>query len=470
MSGKVYLVGCGPGAADLLTLRAVETLRKADVVLYDRLADPKALGHAVKARKIPSGKKPGESLKQGWINRRLYSEARKGNVVVRLKNGDPMVFGRGGEELQYLQHRGVDVEVVPGLSSAISVPSLSKIPLTKRGVSSSLTILTGHRAEGRRQGWRNLGGTVVVLMAVENLGEVVEKLKRMGKPAATPCALISSGATDEERLAVSTLGRIFDFSRRAGLRAPAVLVVGEVVSGLLDFKGKRITTFRAKDEVKRTERLVRRAGGVPKVFEICETSSNEQWLRAAASKEWDTLVFMSAAGVRSVAEIFDFRKHKLVAVGGTTRAELMRRGFRRVWVPREQSLAGVRELLKKKNLGRVLAFRSPLATEKLAGATNVVAYKVKPKNLEQTVRTYLKIKSDYTLLTSSGLLKYLLNSAQKIGLKKRFLQKINSSFVISLGKEITEISSKNGININHEPEKPTIDTLFAPSGSPRPTG
>ncbi|MFN4133239.1 MAG: uroporphyrinogen-III C-methyltransferase, partial [Candidatus Hadarchaeales archaeon] len=164
MPGKVYLVGCGPGAVDLLTLRAIEILENADVVLYDRLVDEKVLAYAKKARKIPCGKKPGEHLKQDWINRKLYSAAMKGDVVVRLKNGDPMVFGRGGEELQFLLERGVDVEVVPGLTTAISVPALAKIPLTQRGVSSSLTIMTGHRAESGRQRWQCLGDTLVVLM------------------------------------------------------------------------------------------------------------------------------------------------------------------------------------------------------------------------------------------------------------------------------------------------------------------
>ena len=460
MLGKVYLVGCGPGAADLLTLRAVKILMKANVILYDRLIDPKALRYANKARKVPSGKRPGEPLKQDWINRKLYSEARKGKVVVRLKNGDPMIFGRGGEELQFLQERGVHVEVVPGLSSATSVPALAKIPLTRRGISSSLTILTGHRAGGKKQKWRCLGDTVVILMAVENLETIVQQLTRAGKTGSAPCALISKGATEEERLAVSTLGKITDFSGQLGMRAPAVLVVGEVVSSLLDFRGKKVAAFRSREEIKRTKRLIKRAGGAPNVFEICEIVPAETELKRASSGRWDTLVFMSTSGVRSAAKFFDFKKYKLVAVGGTTRMELRRRGHRRVSVPRVQNLDGVRKLLRGKKWGRILAFRSPLAAEKLEGATNIIAYRVKPKNLSRAIRAYLKSKNDFTLLTSSGLLRYLIKAADELGLEQKFVDKMNQSFVISLGTSITGYALRNGIRVNHEPEEPNLESLF----------
>ncbi len=464
MSGKVYLVGCGPGAADLLTLRAVKILRKADIVLHDRLIDPNALSYARRAKKIPCGKRPGEPLKQDWINKKLYSEARKGKVVVRLKNGDPMIFGRGGEELQFLQERGVDVKVVPGLSSATSVPSLARIPLTQRGISSSLTILTGHRAEGGKQRWRYLGDTVAVLMAVENLEYIVRQLTGAGKPNDVPCALISEGSTKRERLAVSTLGRIVDLSRRLGMKAPAVLVVGEVVNSLLDFKGKGVAAFRSREEVERTERLIKRARGIPNVFEICEIVPAEREMQRATAKEWDTLVFMSAAGVRSASKFFDFKKYKLVAVGGTTRRELERRGHKHVLVPHVQNLDGVRMLLREKKLGRVLAFRSPLAEEALGGAANIIAYRVKPKNLSHTIRAYLKTKNDFTLLTSSGLLGYLLRAADRLGLRRKLVDRMNQSFVISLGGNTTRFAMRNGIRVNHEPAEPILESLFQGGG------
>jgi uroporphyrinogen-III synthase len=169
---------------------------------------------------------------------------------------------------------------------------------------------------------------------------------------------------------------------------------------------------------------------------------------------------MSAAGVRSAVKFFDLRKYKLVAVGGTTRRELKRRGCKHVLVPHVQNLDGVRKLLREEKLGRILAFRSPLAEERLGGAVNIIAYRVKPKNLGHTVGAYLKTKNNFTLLTSSGLLKYLLRAVGKLGLRKNFVQKLNESFVISLGKEITKFALKNGIAINHEPDEPNIDVLF----------
>lgn len=458
--GKVYLIGCGPSVADLLTLRAIKVLKKADVVLYDRLIDHKTLGYAKRAKKLPCGKRPGEALKQKWINRMLYSDAKKGNIVVRLKNGDPMIFGRGGEELQFLQERGIEVEVVPGLSSATSVPSLTKIPLTQRGISSSLSILTGHKVKGEKQRWRCLGDTVIVLMAAENIDTVVKQLICAGKTSSAPCALISEGTTENERFVVSTVDKIAALTKRLGMRAPAVLVVGEVVDSLLNFKGKRVTTFKVHEEVKRTTRLIKRVGGIPNVFEICRVTPAGRELKRASSKKWDTLAFMSASGARSAAKFFNLKKYRLVAVGGTTKRELRRRVHQRVHIPKTQNLDGVNELLRGKKWGRILAFRSPLASEKIEDAVNIVAYRVKPKSLSFTVRKYLKIKSDFTLLTSSGLLRHLLGTASKLGFRREFVRKMNESFVISLGETITEYALKNGVWVNYEPPKPILDSLF----------
>lgn len=465
MGGKVYLVGCGPGSPDLLTLSAVKVLKKADVVLYDRLIDYEVLKYAKKAKKICCGKRPGEPLKQEWINKMLYSQARKNKVVVRLKNGDPMIFGRGGEELQFLLERGIDVEMIPGLSSATSVPALAKIPLTQRGISSSLTILTGHRAAGKKQKWRCLGDTTVVLMAVENLESIVRQLIRVGKSGTMPCALISEGSTLNERLIVSQLDKIADVAKRLNIKPPAVLVVGEVVGSLLDLKGRVVATFRPSAEVKRTEKLIKRAGGISRVYEICDIEPASKSLGRAASKQWDTLIFMSASGVRSAARFFNLKKFRLVAVGGTTKKELERFGCKRVLVPHTQNLDGVRKLLKGKKWGRILAFRSPLAKEKLKGAVNIVAYQIKLKNLDQAIKSYIRTKNDFTLLTSSGMLGHLLKAAGNLGLRREFVRKMNGTFVISLGENTTERALRFGITVNYELEHPTLESLLRKGGS-----
>ncbi len=459
-TGKVYLVGCGPGLPDLLTTRALMAIRRADVVFYDRLVDPSILRYAIRAKKIYSGKQYEESGKQKRLNESLYLEAKRGKTVVRLKNGDPFIFGRGGEELQFLREREIDVEVVPGLTSSTAVPSLIKIPLTQRGISSSLTILAGHKAGEKRRGWHNLGDTIVVLMVLENLEDVVQQLIRAGKKNTTPCALISNGATKNERTAVSRLSSIADFSKRLDMKAPAILVVGMVVNSLLDVKGRTVVAFRTRGEIKRTEEIICRAGGRPKIFEIVEIVPAEKRLKRFASKKWDTLIFMSASGVRSAVKLFDLRKYRLVAVGGTTRNELRLWVNKHVFVPQVQNIDGVKELLRGKKWGRILAFRSHLAEEKLKGATNVGAYQVIPKNLEASVRAYMRMRSDITILTSSGLLRYLLGTAKKLSMEEKFLKKMNQSFIISLGKWITKAATENGVQINHEPAAPTIESFI----------
>jgi uroporphyrinogen-III synthase len=244
------------------------------------------------------------------------------------------------------------------------------------------------------------------------------------------------------------------------MSAPAILVVGDVVGRLLDSRGRRVAVFRPCDEVKRTERLIKRAGGSPNVFGVCEIIPAEDELKRVASERWDTLVFTSVGGVRSAAKFFDFNKHKLIAVGEITRDELKRCGHRRVLVPRTQNLDGVKELLKRKKFGRVLAFRSSLALERLESATNIVAYRVKPKNLFHVVRGYLNNRSDFTLLTSAGLLELLLKASSELGLKRKFVNKINASFVISLGPSVTARALEAGIKISYELENPTVDLFF----------
>ncbi len=462
--GKVYLVGCGPSSPDLLTLRAIKILKKADVVFYDRLIDSTVLKYARRARKVYSGKHGGEAWKQIYLNKRLYREAKKGKVVVRLKNGDPFIFGRGGEELQYLQGRGIEVEVVPGLSSALVLPGIAKIPLTKRDVSSSLTIVSGRGAGGRKPRWSGLGNTVVVLMPLENLGWIIRRLLSGGKNRMKPCALISSGTMTEERIFVSTLDKIADAAERLRFKPPAVFVAGEVVGALLDFRGRRVAAFRASNEIKRTERLIKRTGGAPNVFEICDINPADGTLKRASKQKWEALVFMSTNGVRSGAKFFDLKTCVTIAVGNRTKRELERFGCKSIIVPRKQNVKSVEKLLKEQKWRTVLALRSPLAKGKLASAVNIPAYHIKFKNLTRTVNSYIKTKDDFTLLTSAGLLEHLLKAADKLGLRQDFVRKMNRTFVISLGENITKCALGNGIKVNHEPEHPTLDSLFRRGG------
>ena len=237
MRGKVYLIGAGPGDPDLLTLRALNILHGADVILYDAL-----VGEGIKrqfppgAELIDVGKRADRhAFSQAEINRMLVRLTQKHRTVVRVKGGDPYVFGRGGEEAMALAKEGLAVEIVPGISSAIAVPASAGIPVTFRGYASSVTIITGHEdpAKGATaldfRALADLQGTLVILMGVKRLQENVSALLDNGKSPETPVAIIERGTTAEQRVTVGTLGTIVGLARERHVEAPAVIVVGAVV-------------------------------------------------------------------------------------------------------------------------------------------------------------------------------------------------------------------------------------------------
>ena len=235
--GIVYLVGAGPGDPRLITVLGLERLRQAEVVVYDRLVSERLLDEAPLAERVFVGKAPGEhAARQEEINELLVRHARAGRIVVRLKGGDPFVFGRGSEEALACAEAGIPWEVVPGLSSALSVPALAGIPVTHRELAGGFAVVTGHcsgkgGAEGDRQDWQALARveTLVILMGLSRLPEIAASLLFHGRPAETPVAAIAQGSLPGERVVTATLGTIAGEAARAGLRAPATIVVGEVV-------------------------------------------------------------------------------------------------------------------------------------------------------------------------------------------------------------------------------------------------
>lgn len=234
-AGKVYLVGAGPGDPGLLTVRGLELIRSAEVIVYDRLVNPELLEEArAAALRIFAGKESGlHSLPQDEINALMIAHARRGLRVVRLKGGDPFVFGRGGEEAQALAAAGIPFEVVPGVSSAISVPAYAGIPLTHRQLSSSFAVITGHEAckDGAKTiDWARLAtavDTLVILMGLKNLPRIVSQLVAHGRSPETPAALIRWGTTEKQQVVDGTLSDIVDKARLLG--PPVVIVVGNVV-------------------------------------------------------------------------------------------------------------------------------------------------------------------------------------------------------------------------------------------------
>ena len=232
--GQVTLVGGGPGRTGLLTLEACEALRQADVILYDRLAPTDDLAElAPGAELIDVGKSPyHHPIPQRSIEHLMITRAKRGESVVRLKGGDPFVFGRGGEEMQACVLAGVPVHVVPGVSSSVAVPAACSIPVTHREISKSFTVISGHTPPDSREleGLARLGGTIVILMGISNLTQIVAGLCRAGLDPATPAAAIERGFSDVQRSAMSPVGKLPAEVRRLDICSPAVVVIGDVVA------------------------------------------------------------------------------------------------------------------------------------------------------------------------------------------------------------------------------------------------
>jgi uroporphyrin-III C-methyltransferase len=235
--GMVYLVGSGPGDPELLTVKASRLLDEADVVLHDKLPGPEILGRIPEAKREDVGKRAGgEWTPQEYTNRRLVELAREGKTVVRLKGGDPFVFGRGGEEMEHLAEHGIPFEVVPGITSAVAGPGVAGVPVTHREHASSVSFVTGHEDPTKEESaidWGALaatGGTLVVLMGVGKLPDYARALRDAGMDGETPVALVERATRPEMRVATGTLDTIVDVRDEAGIEPPAVAVIGEVAA------------------------------------------------------------------------------------------------------------------------------------------------------------------------------------------------------------------------------------------------
>ena len=279
MKGKgiVYIIGAGPGDPGLLTVKGQEILRRAEVVVYDRLVGMDVMDVASeKAELIYVGKAArNHAMSQEEINQVLVEQASKGKTVARLKGGDPFVFGRGGEEAQVLRANGIDFEVVPGVTSAIAVPAYAGIPVTHRDATSSFAVITGHEKPGKSVSsiqWDKIStgiGTLVFLMGVENLPYIVENLVANGRAGTTPVALIHKGTLPEQEVVVGTLADIVNKVKEAGLQPPAIIIVGETVALRSELQwlerkplwGKKILVTRARQQASSLLRRIRDLGG-----------------------------------------------------------------------------------------------------------------------------------------------------------------------------------------------------------------
>ena len=366
--GKVYIIGAGPGDVGLITLKAVEALKLADVVVYDNLVNEELLNYApAHARFIYAGKKGGDhTLSQDKINELLAKEAQDGNTVARLKGGDPFIFGRGGEEAEVLVGQGVPFEVIPGVTSAIAVPAYAGIPLTHRGLTSTVAFITGHEDPTKDKSdinWQALCGigTLVFLMGVKNLGQITEALILHGKIPETPVALIRRGTTPQQEVIVGTLVNIVDLAQANKFKPPAILVVGQVVDlrntlRWFDSKplfGMGVVITRPQRQVDDLARLLAAQGASPLAFPTISILPPSDWSdldRAIGQLEsYQWLIFTSTNGVHFFFErlrekgrdVRDLKGIKICCIGPATARQIENRGIRVDLVPDEFIAEGI---------------------------------------------------------------------------------------------------------------------------------
>ena len=419
-SGKVYLIGAGPGDPGLLTLRGKSVLEKADVVVYDRLVSPAILGFCnPKAKMVDVGKMPTHhKVKQSEINKLLvqFAVEMPGATIARLKGGDPFVFGRGGEEALELVSAGIEFEVVPGITSAISVPAYAGIPVSHRGIATSFHIITGHeKAESNGElslDFETLAkcpGTLIFLMGIANMDFIARRLMECGKDPKTPLAFIEKGTTPYQRTVMATLETAGETIARENVTAPAITIMGGVVElgktlawkKNLPLSGKRLVVTRAaKQSSGITAKLTALGAEVIETPMIetrdvppyCHAGLNSDIADWQSLKNFDLLAFTSVNGVESffkqlMAAGLDVRVlagKKIACVGKITEKKLLERGIRCDYVPEVHTGAGLGEMLRGMSVdsSKVLLLQGNLADDTLLKllpqATRWVVYETLP--------------------------------------------------------------------------------------------
>ncbi|MGC8741674.1 MAG: uroporphyrinogen-III C-methyltransferase [Candidatus Sumerlaeaceae bacterium] len=392
-TGKVYLVGAGPGDVGLISKRAMRCLAEAQVVVYDHLANPALLTScAEQAELIYVGKMAGDhTLSQREIEELLIARAREGKVVVRLKGGDPFVFGRGGEEALALAEAGIAFEVIPGITSAIAVPAYAGIPVTHRGIAASFHVFTAHEAPEKNHNdldWKTIAqleGTLIFLMGVRTLHQLVTQLVRHGKSPQTPAAVIRWGTMPEQEVVTGTLGDIVQRANEAHLEPPAITIIGEVVRlrpqlRWIEHKplfGYRIALTRPKDQSEELAELLQREGAdvllTPTIAIKPRAFSNEIRDELLKLHSYDWIVFTSANGVKFFfnhlrqlkLDARALSEAQVAAIGEKTAETLEAHGVRPDAVPGRFVQEALAESLKVHQNDHVLVPRAAVARDAL---------------------------------------------------------------------------------------------------------
>jgi uroporphyrinogen III methyltransferase/synthase len=441
-TGKVYLVGAGPGDPGLITVKGKECIQKSEVLIYDYLASPDLLKYASKsAQLIYVGKKGGDhTLAQARISELLVAKAKTGAVVTRLKGGDPFIFGRGGEEAEELAAAGVAFEIVPGVTSAVAAPAYAGIPVTHRRFTSTVAFITGHEDPGKEESsidWSCLAkgiGTLVFFMGVKNLPDIMDQLIRHGLPPDRSVAVVRWGTTAAQVTVTGTAADIVERVRRAGLKAPAIIVVGDVVrlrETLQWFEtrplwGKRIVVTRSREQASDLVRMLTELGAdcveCPTIEIVAPEDSGPLDQAIANLAAYDWLVFTSANAVsRFFERLFDadrdlraLHRIRTAAIGPATANRLFEFGLRSDIVPdtyraesvvdafRNQQLSGKRILLPRAKEARPVL---PAELAKMGARVDEVAvYETRsvPDNADMITAQLSQKRIDLVTFTSSS--------------------------------------------------------------------
>lgn len=467
MIGKVILVGAGPGDPGLLTVKGLNALAGADVVVYDRLVSPGVLAlMPVGAELINVGKEASRHpVPQDQINQILLDKAMEGKHVVRLKGGDPFLFGRGGEELELLAAHGVPFEVVPGITSAIAVPAYGGIPVTHRDFTSSLHIITGHARAGKAldidfDALVRTKGTLVFLMGVSNLKDICDGLLGAGMSADMPAAIVEKGTTPAQRRINGTVGTLADLAVREQVESPAISIVGAVCSlgsefdwfDSLPLKGKTVVVTRPKERAGTLSERLRAVGADVVEYPCIETipltpcPAMEEALLRIADYQW--LAFTSPAGVEAFMALLDRLGRdvralggvKLAAIGTGTDRALREHGLRADYIPQVYDAAHLGAGLAAIATGRVLILRAELGSPALTEALDVGAIAYDDIHCYSTVYENPRSEELRTMVEGGGVDMVTFTSASTV-----------KGFVSSVGAD-ADFSRFTGVCIGEQTE------------------
>ncbi len=497
--GKVYLVGAGPGDPGLITLRGKYLLEHAEVVVYDYLANPKLLSYVPKdAKLIYAGKKGGglHAFTQEGINQLLVDHAKDGKMVVRLKGGDPFIFGRGAEEIEELVKEGIDFEVVPGVTSATAAATYAGIPITHREYTASVAFVTGHEDPTKKFSnisWEKLAtgaGTIVIYMGIKTLPSITKKLIDFGRSPDTPVAVVRWASTPQQRSVVGTLETIYDVVAKADIKPPALIIVGEVVKlrSTIDWFekrplfGRRIVVTRTREQASDLVAKLEEYGAECLEYTTIHIEPVEDYrVLDQALAEIDGYAWLLFTSINAVTYFFkrlyslgfDSRRlaaTKVAVVGRATAEELLKYGVRADLIPEKFTGEGLAEALVKTEVkgSRILLPRALKASEILpevlsdAGAEVTIAptyQNIPPMGRKEELRDQLESGTvDLITFTSSSTVTNfltMLDAADDQDLH-RLLDTVS---IAAIGPITADTVREHGLRVDMQPQRFTIDDM-----------